>query len=442
LNLLTLPVLCSTNPNVNQGPNKTLMHGLDRILRSTILSGGDAVDGLLSPSGYGLVKSMSPQDAMEVLMRPLINEGTSRDVEIGYVRHDNVTKGLYNRSRSYAIGLTVKQKFQEALQKCMQLEEELAVVRRIIARMRWKSASASVLSGKCLLSLERTSYRTMCRVFCSLLRHQDGRPDSDAPQTDCHAKGGWREAGRECPGMDKRDSLLSNSIDEHVAKSKELECQFLALKPYIALLGKAIEVGGSNLSATVCEQSGFQGLNELQEGRKPTCCICLAPVDEPTVTRCVHLACNKCILAWLDASAVLNQKGNNTRRLGGAPCPLCRQEFTLRDLIRITLDDNEEKTSTTGNARKRRRMREHQQEGDSRSPTLCAAIEEEDFESLDLPDILPARDPRFPALSRHMCFLAHLQEAKADAYVTPKEDFIYQKLGEKQPQSFLNSLRP
>ena len=72
----------------------------------------------------------------------------------------------------------------------------------------------------------------------------------------------------------------------------------------------SIKKFGGELNASVCEQSGFQGLNDLEEGRASavTCCICLHPVEDPVVTRCVHIGCAKCIIAWLEASTVLNKK--------------------------------------------------------------------------------------------------------------------------------------
>ena len=98
----------------------------------------------------------------------------------------------------------------------------------------------------------------------------------------------------------------------------------------------------------------------------PTCSICLAPVENPTFTRCVHLACAECMLTWMQAApivdqgareqqarqqlALLNYTGGNEAdrarliaREKCAPCMLCRQPFSISQLIRV--DPEEAKAS-------------------------------------------------------------------------------------------------
>ena len=90
-----------------------MLYLVDQVLRRTILSNATAGEEGMA---FGL-PAMSPQDAMETLMRPLVMEGTARDVATGYVRHDNTHRARYNTSRTYAIGSTVKEQYEEAAHK-------------------------------------------------------------------------------------------------------------------------------------------------------------------------------------------------------------------------------------------------------------------------------------------------------------------------------------
>ena len=113
LSTLVLPPYASASSALNQVNGQAMLYLVDQVLRRTILSNATAGEEGMA---FGL-PAMSPQDAMETLMRPLVMEGTARDVATGYVRHDNTHRARYNTSRTYAIGSTVKEQYEEAAHK-------------------------------------------------------------------------------------------------------------------------------------------------------------------------------------------------------------------------------------------------------------------------------------------------------------------------------------
>ena len=143
-------------------------------------------------------------------MRPLINEGTSRDQEAGYVRTDQRERGLYNRSRAYAVGDTVQAKHDQALKKMMQLEQDFLAVKGNLVYLRWRYALEVVTSGACLVSFQRSSLKQMRAVFGALAKTPVIR-------------------SKRVLGM-KRDMV------ELIMKRSDLEQQLLSLKPYVNLL--------------------------------------------------------------------------------------------------------------------------------------------------------------------------------------------------------------
>eukprot|EP00899_Mesostigma_viride_P014310 jgi/Mesvir1/22880/Mv19405-RA.1 len=172
---------------------------------------------------------------------------------------------------------------------------------------------------------------------------------------------GWRAEGGDKKAHKLRGLRLTlqKRIADYLSRSARASEELAALLPYITLLRHAKGAGGAQLAAGVVEQSGFQGLNDLMEGRLPTCLICHGPISEPTVTRCVHLACAKCICRWLDAAPVLHgayQTAHSSVLRGGAPpervapCPLCRKPFMASDLIKVTVPPPRDETGGAGGA--------------------------------------------------------------------------------------------
>ena len=91
------------------------------------------------------------------------------------------------------------------------------------------------------------------------------------------------------------------------------------LLPYVARLQKASTLGGEGLDFHVVEQSGFQGLHDMMEGRgAPTCPICYQEAQEPVVTPCVHIACADCICHWHEAAPLVLQTTDQRYRADNA----------------------------------------------------------------------------------------------------------------------------
>ena len=59
----------------------------------------------------------------------------------------------------------------------------------------------------------------------------------------------------------------------------------------------------------------------------------LQPVNQPTVTRCVHLFCLGCILKTVEFSKLQQQQYHD--RSDTTPCPCCRRPFKVCDLLRV-----------------------------------------------------------------------------------------------------------
>jgi hypothetical protein len=108
-----------------------------------------------------------------------------------------------------------------------------------------------------------------------------------------------------------------------------------ALAPYMRALASAASssdfVGALPDVGTV-KQGGFALIDEISKGKTvPQCCICCAPARLPTITRCMHLACARCVVTWFHAAPMHGAAA----AAGGAPCPLCRKPFQIEELIRL-----------------------------------------------------------------------------------------------------------
>ena len=438
-----------------------MLYLVDQVLRRTILSNATAGEEGMA---FGL-PAMSPQDAMETLMRPLVMEGTARDVATGYVRHDNTHRARYNTSRTYAIGSTVKEQYEEAAHKwsvgMRQCEHACtpaclhACVRAchrvfffVAAAKKYDLTSISLAPPPPITTLLNAPRRTNSRGLEEALWRKKRA-------LTCLR---WRHAvERVLAGTIfgfTRNPHVREGYPVAIADVAETEQQVVSLRPYVALLKRTIAVGGEDLAASVCDQSGFKTLIELEEGKEVTCGICMAPVSDPTVTRCLHIACGKCLLTWLDASQVLNHTAGAPHahpQHCSAPCPLCRQEFTAQSLIRIKVNRTQPgegrggeegaggsggsgKGSGKGKGKGKGEGEEEGEHGVSRYdldgaiPRILPPVEAEDYMAGVLPPVRYDRDPRYPALNRHLGFLGHHGEIETECKPAAKFAFIIKKI--------------
>ena len=166
---------------------------------------------------------------------------------------------------------------------------------------------------------------------------------------------------------------LRDAVDAHRRHAGRLSNEIGSLLPYLRALAAAGAEGAERVNSLdygTVQQSGFELLNEVIAGGSPQCCICCAPAQAPCVTRCVHLACTRCVVTWFHA-APLHGAAAST---GAAPCPLCRKPFTIDELIRLLPPSESEKgndrgkgTGAAGGKRERRRRN-----GDARPETRVA----------------------------------------------------------------------
>jgi hypothetical protein len=130
---------------------------------------------------------------------------------------------------------------------------------------------------------------------------------------------------------------LRRDIARLVADGAEAETRLAQLNPYYFLLKRASEAG-AGASTDAVEQAGFRQLYEIREGLSPACSICMNECGyarRPTFMRCVHFACEDCLITWLNYQRAQAQAQGSMRGQDRAACPLCRKEFGLADLIRI-----------------------------------------------------------------------------------------------------------
>ena len=197
------------------------------------------------------------------------------------------------------------------------------------------------------------------------------------------------------------ESLYAKLKAAAAAKAVQIDnltSQLASMLPYTSLLKKAATALGEDakLTATL-EQTGFQSLNDLMEGRAENviCSICHGPVQCPVVTKCAHINCASCLLKWLAAAPLMQGHGAAAGAMESAPCPICRQEFTRGQLIQIKEPEPEggPEGPATGEA--------EEEDDDRQAPALVAAATEARLKALRLPAEVPGagRDPRYPSLT-------------------------------------------
>ena len=225
-------------------------------------------------------------------------------------------------------------------------------------------------------------------------------------------------------------AALYEAVDRARARSARLAEEIGALAPYMRALASAgASAGHASVDATrslpdhaSVKQGGFALIDEIARGKTaPQCCICCAPARAPTITRCMHLACARCVVTWFHAAPMHGAAA----AAGGAPCPLCRKPFLIEDLIRLTPNEEarrperEDDVAESGKGEERRR----DDVSDGRdataattaAPRFSPAPTLASFARLPLPpgeDPGDHRDGRYPALSMDGGrFLAHVHRA-------------------------------
>jgi hypothetical protein len=147
---------------------------------------------------------------------------------------------------------------------------------------------------------------------------------------------------------------LRRDIARLAADGAEAETRLAQLNPYYFLLKRASEAG-AGASTDAVEQAGFRQLYEIREGLSPACSICMNECGyarRPTFMRCVHFACEDCLITWLNYQRAQAQPQGSMRGQDRAACPLCRKEFGLADLIRIVKPAHSEADADKEKARR------------------------------------------------------------------------------------------
>ncbi len=214
-----------------------------------------------------------------------------------------------------------------------------------------------------------------------------------------------------------------HALEAVTSHASRLRRDLSALLPYARALSAAAREGASEPADVanferyaVVRQSGFELVNEILAGRTPRCCICCAPAKAPCVTRCMHLACTRCMVTWFHA-APLHGGG------GSPPCPLCRKPFAIEDLIRIVPEEEGTRAEEGGGDEKTEEAGANRPAGGRAGPATGAAprftpaASLASFARLPLPrgeNPADYRDGRYPALSMDGGrFLAHVHRACA-----------------------------
>eukprot|EP00940_MAST-03C_sp_MAST-3C-sp2_P002197 g2197.t1 len=183
------------------------------------------------------------------------------------------------------------------------------------------------------------------------------------------------------------------------------------LAPFVQVLRRAASSKGGQTSVQCVERAGMQQIMDLMRGVSPTCGICLDDMSEPTCIRvCTHMYCLSCILKVMAASPILSNSSNF--RVGEAACPLCRQRFSVRDLLRVTAQCENDTTNAAPAASASKRAREVTCDDALSPPKYSSAATSDDLAAMasNLSMLVQLnRDPRYPALDA--TFLAALREA-------------------------------
>jgi hypothetical protein len=169
--LRVLRETCIAPSLINGGANCTpQLREIDARLRS--VNGFWALSGLLGGRQDAAgreaeeIRSMTPSDALRVLMQARDVKDTSRHHNSHMVRHDAAHQGVYDRSRAYAMP-TVQERLGEVTSTKEELEACISGVDRAVPHLRWKMAVDAITSGR-YMDLTRSSLGRLFVVWCVL----------------------------------------------------------------------------------------------------------------------------------------------------------------------------------------------------------------------------------------------------------------------------------
>jgi len=130
---------------------------------------------------------------------------------------------------------------------------------------------------------------------------------------------------------------------------------------YTRLLARAIDVGAEKVNV---ELQGFQAIEQLideNETRSPNCAICLEDIRDPVCTECVHLFCEDCLHQHSMAMPLI-RPGSHSQ--SSFPCPLCRRNLKIHEVIKIVKRKKEIQEETT-----------EETETSAKVPRLCMPLD-------------------------------------------------------------------
>jgi len=418
-----------TYPPYTKTMLKTTLKSIDSLLRGIERSAGVSyIDRPSTLKGLDAkIRSTSAEEVLRALMQPRTAKASAADKRAGLVRNGGTSVSNYHTARKYAQS-SVKVKLAEALQKVYTLEAQCAPEeRKHLARLRWLWAGKVLLHGGALIW--RMPIGLLRRTFANLQTSRVKQPGST---------------------LKKQIVVLKEAIDK-------AQGELARLRPYVELLQKAVSYGGAQSDFHVVEQSGFQGIHDIMEGRPaPTCPICYQEAQEPTVTPCAHIACCECICHWLQAAQLVSNdldhfdsEDEDQEDELRATCPLCRKIFQASTLLRILPPEKPKEppashASEAGPSRRKRGKQASESIGLSEEsgpkkgkaslaaicseepvPEWCPAATEQDHETIKVPGVIPMRrDPTVPAVPGML--LTHLHTAAAS--ISPKVQAVLKVL--------------
>jgi hypothetical protein len=249
-------------------------------------------------------------------------------------------------------------------------------------------------------------------LYCDLFRDVTGwRPPAIRQLEEWYGDGKAGGSSSSQVVIGKVQSAIQNTTEN----LREYLEQMGVIQPYIRLLKESIGTNVRVDNYEVIEQGGFQALNDIAEGRRPMCCICHSNVsDDVAVTRCMHFACATCCITWYSFGRQQpSAHSSHQAAARGVPCPLCRQPFTLDNLIVVQVGDGR-RSDTHGTAPM---VADASSAAESAStppaagdlPGFVAAAVLTDYSAIPMPaGGAPRMNGRYPALCVDGgCFLAH-----------------------------------
>eukprot|EP00943_MAST-04B_sp_MAST-4B-sp1_P009028 g9028.t1 len=142
---------CTSINLINGGAGcRATLTQIDRILRDRFgvehafdNDGGGAVAQVIATASD--ITVVSPQFAMDILMRSRAVTQTRREIQSGMVRQGNTHQGVYERRRVYAMK-TILEKTCEAINKCIKFKFQIKQ-KHWLNRSRWKLAVELITNG-------------------------------------------------------------------------------------------------------------------------------------------------------------------------------------------------------------------------------------------------------------------------------------------------------